>query len=355
MSTESTSRRLLAAVFPALAALAAIALVTLWGSSGSEILDRTIITMLIDLVLVMGLYIFAGNSGIFSFGQLSFMAIGAYAAGFLTIPVITKRLILPGLPDWLMTAQVGPVAAVLIGGAVAALFAAVLAIPLMRLSGISASLATFAVLIAINVVLANSDDVTGGTSGLNGVPVTVTSWNAFAWAAVAIAIALAFQLTPIGRRLRATREDEVAARALGISVLTERRVGFVLSAFVTGVGGALYAQFNSAFTPDAFYLDLTFLIIAMLVVGGMNSLTGAVAGVLVLTAVSEGLRRIEQGAHVGPLFVPGRTGLREVGLALIMLAILLFRPRGLTGGRELPLPRRLTLPGRLRRPAKAHR
>jgi branched-chain amino acid transport system permease protein len=326
------------AAWPALAAILVVGLVVLWGGAGSEVRERTIVAMLINLVLVVGLYVFVGNSGVFSFGHMSFMAIGAYTAGLLTIPVVTKEILLPGLPGWLEAASSSPTVAILAAGAVAALFAALLAVPLMRLSGIAASLATFAVLIAVNVVASNWKQITGATSGLSGVPVTTTLGVAFTWAVIAIGVAFLFGQTRTGWRLRASREDEIAARALGIGVRWERSGAFVLSAFLCGVGGALYAQFQSSFTPEAFYLSITFFTIAMLVVGGMNSLTGAVLGVLVVTAVSEGLRTLEEGAALGPLDIPARPGLREVGLALVLLAILALRPSGLTGGRELPWP-----------------
>jgi branched-chain amino acid transport system permease protein len=106
-----------------------------------------------------------------------------------------------------------------------------------------------------------------------------------------------------------------------------------------GVGGALYGQYLGSFNASFFYLALTFTTLAMLVVGGMKSLTGAVIGSLVISFVAEFLHRIEQGADLGPVTIPARPGLREVGLAIIMLTILVIRPRGITNGRELPWPR----------------
>jgi branched-chain amino acid transport system permease protein len=123
----------------------------------------------------------------------------------------------------------------------------------------------------------------------------------------------------------------------------ERRVAWVVHAFIMGVGGGLYAQYLGSFNASFFYLALTFTTLAMLVVGGIKSLTGAVVGSLTISFVAEFLHRIEQGADVGPLHIPARPGLREIGLAIIMLCILVLRPRGITNGRELPWPR---LPGR---------
>jgi branched-chain amino acid transport system permease protein len=130
----------------------------------------------------------------------------------------------------------------------------------------------------------------------------------------------------------------VAARSIGVNVPGERFLAFVLSGFVVGIGGALYTEFLGTMTPDVFYLSITFTTLAMLVVGGRTSLSGAVIGTIVVSAVTEFLRRLEGGFHVGPVHVAGRIGLTEVGLALVMLTILLWRPSGLTNGREIPSP-----------------
>jgi branched-chain amino acid transport system permease protein len=200
----------------------------------------------------------------------------------------------------------------------------------MRLSGIAASLATFALLIIEFVVASNWRSITNATAGVAGVPTTTTTRTALVWAAFVILIALLFQQARWCSRLRPSREDEVAARSVGVGIFNERRGAFKLSAGCTAFGGALYAQYLGSFTADAFYIPLTFTIVAMLVVGGMTSLTGAVVGAVFLSIVAKGLRRLEQNV--------GRPGLQRVGFAVIMLAVLIWRPRGITLGRELKLP-----------------
>jgi branched-chain amino acid transport system permease protein len=181
--------------------------------------------------------------------------------------------------------------------------------------------------------------VTNGAAGISGAPATTSKNAALVWALIAIAVGFAFQSTGLALRLRGSREDDVAARSLGVNIRTERRVAWVIHAFVMGVGGGLYAQYLGSFNASFFWLALTFTTLAMLVVGGIKSLTGAVVGSLAISFIAEFLHRIEQGADVGPLHIPARPGLREVGLAVIMLLILVLRPRGLTNGRELPWPR----------------
>ena len=120
----------------------------------------------------------------------------------------------------------------------------------------------------------------------------------------------------------------------------ERRVAFVISAFFLGVAGGLYAQFLGNLTPGTIYLDITFLTLAMLVVGGIHSLSGAVLGSVFISVVAEILRRAEGGFDLGFIEFAGRSGVREVGLALVLLGVLLWRPEGIVGGREIALRRR---------------
>jgi branched-chain amino acid transport system permease protein len=312
--------------------------VTLLASLGSAVLRNVLVNMLITLILVVGLYVFVGNTGIFSFGHIGFMAIGAYTAGIVRIPRPTKAALLQ-LPDVLERAHLGALQATLLGGGLAAGVAALVALPIVRLGGLTAGLATFAVLNIINVVAANLDHFTGGSTGMAGVETTTTVTSALSWSLVAIAIAWLFQQTRLCLRIRASREDEPAARALGIKVVPDRAAAFVLSAFICGLAGALYAQLTGSFGPDAFFLTTTFTVVAMLVVGGRYSLSGAVLGTLFVAAVSEGLRRIEGGVRIGSVSIPARPGLQELGLALALLLTLLLRPRGITGGNEVRLSR----------------
>lgn len=339
MSAQATPiRRALVTMWPLVSVSVLATVGTVVGSLGPESLDRVVVGMLINLILVVGLYVFMGISGVFSFGQMAFMAIGAYVTALLTIPVDLKPLLLPELPSFLSEAHLPTVPATLVGGAVAALAATVLSFPLMRLSGLMAGLATFAVLIIVNVVAKNWKEVTNGTTGMTAVPTTTTVTSALFWSLPMLAAAFLFQQLRVGLRLRASREDEVAATASGIPVIRDRRIAFVLSAFIVGLGGGLFASFLGSFNSDAFFLDVTFITIAMLVIGGTKSLAGAVVGTIVVSTLSEILRQVEQGVALGPLELETPPGLREVGLAILMLAILLLRPTGITGGNEIRWP-----------------
>ena len=184
---------------------------------------------------------------------------------------------------------------------------ALVGFPLMRLSGISASIATFSILVVVYVGLGNWTSITGGQNSLMGLPNYVGLWTAAIWAVAAIAIAFAYQESRGGLLLRASREDEVAARAAGVDIVRHRWIAFTLSAFLSGVSGVLLAHFLGTVRVETYYLDLTFLIIAMLVIGGAGSLTGAVFGALAISALTEALREAEVGFSIGGT-APRRAG-----------------------------------------------
>jgi branched-chain amino acid transport system permease protein len=314
---------------------ALVVLAAALGQAGGPRLLRATGTALIMLLLVLGLSIFIGNSGVFSFGHLAFMGVGAYVTALVRMSPVQKSFQLPDLPGWLAGTELSATPAVLVSGLVAALCAVLLSAPVVRLSGLTASLATFAVLIVANSVFANWETVTRGSAGLILDASAPGIWTLVLWGCLAVVVATAFQQTRLGTRLAASREDETAARAIGVRVWWERGAAFVLSAFVVGAAGSLFAQYYSSLNPDSFFLDLTFMAITMLVVGGLTTVTGAVVGTAVISTVLELLRAVERGVTLGPWQVPTRPGLAEVGLAVVLLAVLVARPAGITGGREL--------------------
>jgi branched-chain amino acid transport system permease protein len=138
--------------------------------------------------------------------------------------------------------------------------------------------------------------------------------------------------------LRAAREDDRAAASVGVHIVRERTAAFALSAFFCGVAGVLFGHFVGIFSPDDFYLTTTFIVVAMLVVGGIGSLAGAVVGTLTVIAVSEALLRLETGVDFRLFDVDAPAGLQETGLAVFLLLVLVLRPDGITGGREFSRP-----------------
>lgn len=343
--------RAFAAVWPALGLILALALLTAWVATGVTDVQTAGQRALIMVLVVVGLYVFVGNSGVLSVGHAGFMAIGAYVAGILCVPVIQRAILLPGLPGWASDFAPGTFAALLIGAAVAMVIAAIVAVPLMRLDGLAASVATLAGLIIVQTVLLNWKMLSGTSGATPGVPVDIGLWGAFWWAAVAIAIAWAFQRSALGLRLRASRDEGIAARSIGVSIVAHRCVAFVLSAGIVAIGGGLYAHFVGVLSPGDFYFGITFLMIAMLVVGGINSLSGAVVGTVVLALATEILDRFEEGKSVGGFALDIPVGTTQMIVAVALVIVLAVRPNGITGGREW----RRVVPARLAERLRARR
>ena len=300
----------------------------IWGI-GDKVIERTLTVALINTVMVIGLYIFIGNSGVLAFGHMAFALIGAYAVAWFTMSPFKKSFALD-LPSFLAENTLPLLPSAIVSSLLAAIVAFVVGIPLMRLSGIAASIGTFAVLMIFYTLYSNWDSWTFGASTLVGVPIYVNFWVALAWAVVALLVATIYQKSRFGLALRASRENEAAARAVGIDVPTQRLIAFVLSGFFMGLGGVLQAHYVGSIVVRGFWLGPTFIALAMLMIGGQRSLTGAVTGVLVVSALQEVLRQIE---GVIALF-----GLSQLVIAFLMLTILIVRPDGLAKGREIPWP-----------------
>jgi branched-chain amino acid transport system permease protein len=325
--------------------LLCLALLLLAGLSftGSASLQRTVTEMLIRLVMVVGLFIFIGHSGVMSFGHMAFVGIGAYGVAWGTMEPTIKQLVLPGLPDLLLQATLPWIAASVLAALLAAIVALIAGSVILRLSGIAASIATFSLLAIFNVVYSNWDRVTAGSSSIVGIPTPVEVWQALIFAAVAIGVAHWHSVSRFGLALRAVREEPIAASSCGINAWRQLLVAFVLSAFVCGLGGALDAQFLGVVNPDAYYLGRTFTCLTMLVIGGSTSLSGAVTGVVVLSALIEILVRLESGLTVAGMTLQVPTGSQEIVVGLFMMLMLIRRPAGLMKGRDWRWPSRAPL------------
>ena len=320
----------------ALQLLAIMALVAAAASFAAPALQRTVTEAFIKLTVVLGLYVFVGNSGVFSFGHVAFMAIGGYVSAILTIPPAKKAVALD-LPAALETLQLSGFAAFVLAVLVASLIALIVGAALVRLRGIALPMATFALLVIVHVVALNWQAVTGGRQALVGLPRYSTVWIALAASSAALLAATAYRESRRGLCLRCSRENETAAEATGIDVERERLVAFVLSAAIVAGGGVLFAHFLGTMTANTFFLDLTFITLTMLVVGGMRSLTGACAGVAVVSVVAEAFRAAERGVEIGGHVIEAPSGLQEIALSVILLAILILRPNGLAGDEEISL------------------
>ena len=302
---------------------------------GDRSLQRTASEALIYVTLVVGFWIFVGNSGVVSFAHAAFALVGAYVSGWLTLRPVMKSTLLEGLPPFLLNAEWPVFPAALMGGFAAMVLALISGAAILRLSGIAASIATFAFLAMMNTIWSNWSDVTGGVS--TGLPRYVDMWVALAWASVAIIAAAIYGLSGSGLVLRASREDEVAAKASAVDQYRHRLLAYTISAFFCGIGGALFGHYLGILNVDSFYLSMTFLLLAMLVVGGIGSLSGAVVGVIAVSVCVEILKDMEHGITLLGTRLALPAGSKEVLIGIAMILILIYRPLGLMAGRDLRL------------------
>jgi branched-chain amino acid transport system permease protein len=305
--------------------------------------EQYFLSAIISVAMVVAVYVFVGNSGVLSFGQISFVAVGGFASGVMTIPVESKSGVLPDLFPILRDHTLGMAPSLVVAALVGGLLALVLGLPLMRLSGLAAGIATFAVLEITHNVLREWTKIGPGATTLSLIPESHGALQPVIGVLIIIAVAYAYQRSRLGRMLRASREDAAAAEAVGVNVHRQRLWAFMVSGALAGFAGGLYVHILGSITADAVYLELTFLTLAMLVFGGATSLWGAVLGALVVSALDSFLSQAETGVDIGFTFdLP--QGTRLIILGTVMATMLILRPSGITGGREFSLPR-------VRRPA----
>lgn len=302
---------------------------------GSTVLSRFAIRMFIDMTLVLGLQMFMGNSNILWFPHIGFMGIGAYASVIFSMSPLQKILSLTELYPFLADVNLPFLPALLAGALVAAAVAAVIGLPLMRLSDFPAVIAGFAMLIVIHAVLTHWEALTNGPQTLFGVERRTYVMNSAIWACVFVAVAYWFKESKSGLQLRASRDDLVSTSSIGVNIVAVRWFALVLSAFAAGIAGGLFAHFITSFSPKAFFLRETFIILAMLVIGGPATVTGAVLGTVIVTIVYQTLRWVENTLNIEQVFAQPIAGLSDVALAVALIGMLILRPAGIFERREI--------------------
>lgn len=301
---------------------------------GFPVFERIATLLMINMILVLGLQVFMGNSGILSFAHVAFMGIGAYTSALFTIPLQMRGMVLPDLYLVVKPILLSPYISIVIGALAAMLVALVVSYPLMRLSDAAAVITSFALLVVMHTIMVNWSEVTNGPRTLFGVPKATTIYLAAGGAILAAIVALMFKESRTGLLLRAVRDDEVAAGAMGANLSLLRWRGFVLSALVAGFAGGLWAHFITSFQPSAFYLKETFVILGMLVIGGAATVSGAVLGTFLVTFAFEALRATENALNGSSVFPWQMVGLTEIVLAAAMIVVLALRPSGIVGAKE---------------------
>ena len=289
--------------------------------------DVTIIlvTAFINVVLAVSLNVVNGFTGQFSLGHAGFMAVGAYTAAMITLRFAATPLL--GLSPEL-SSQVVFGLALLAGMITAALAGLLVGLPSLRLRGDYLAIVTLGFgMIIISIV--ENVDVLGRAIGLSGLPgLTTLTWTGVA-ALATISMARRLAVSTQGRALFAIREDEVAAEAMGVDTTGYKVRAFVISAAFAGLAGALVVHLLQLATPRSFTFIRSIEVVVMIVLGGLGSITGSVLAAVLLTVLLELLREVQQ--------------FRMVAYAILLILLMLFRPQGLFGTRELwdlPLFRR---------------
>ena len=330
MFTSSRQHFTAAALAIIVLAVAGVVVAGLFGAAA----ERVLTVFFISLIAVTGIGVYSGNSGILSFGHVAFMGIGAYVSGLLTLPAGLKMATLRGLPDWLAATELSLIPAIIVAVLVTAVIALLIGIAIGRLEGSAASIATLGLLVIVHGVIIGWRDVTRGAQSFFGVPRDTTLIIAAVACVIALIAARWYRDSLSGLRLRAGRENAIAAKAVGINVQRERLVSWVLSAAIMALSGALIAHFLGAFSPKKFYFHDTFLLLAMLIVGGMTTVTGAISGTILITVITEILRRFESGLSIGGFELPAVFGTTKIGIGLLILFAMFRMSEGVMGLKE---------------------
>jgi len=273
----------------------------------------------INIILAVSLNLVNGFTGQFSIGHAGFMAVGGYVASVLTM-YFRDNTFSAGVPVEFVF-PLGLVA----GGAAAAAAGYLVGMPSLRLRGDYLAIVTLGFGEIIRVVIMNTDSV-GGASGLNNIP----PYTSFGWVYSAVVMTL-FCIWRVvnsvqGRSLMAVREDEIAGEAMGVNTTQTKVRAFAMGAFFAGVAGGLYAHEIQILTPQTFNFNKSFEIVIMVVLGGMGSISGSVVAAILLTIMPEALRSLQGLVGVD---------LRMIVYSLVLIVLMLTRPNGLFGTREI--------------------
>ncbi len=312
-----------------LAVVAALLLVCVWAdTSWNGYALRLLMYLGLYVALAVSLNLVNGLTDIFSLGHAAFMALGAYTSALLTLPLEKRASAFPDLAVWFQQLVV-PFPLALVAGALVALIAALLiGVPLLRLRGHYLSVGTLALLVIVETLALNLTGLTRGPRGINSIPTYTNVYWVWGIAVAVIYSVVRLKGSSFGLAFNALRQDDVAAEATGIPTAKYRLLAFVLSAAMAGVVGGLWAHLVRVISPHVFSYNITFLVVAMLVIGGLGSISGSVLGAAILFLLPEGLRFLESGR----LF-----GLSQLGVSLVLILVMIFRPQGLLGRKEIRL------------------
>ncbi len=291
---------------------------------------RILVMMGVNIALAVSLNIINGHAGQFSLGHAGFMAIGAYFSAFLTHyyfgPYVATYP--EGSMHQLVLQNSLFVVAVLAGGGAAAMAGFIVGQPSLRLRGDYLAIVTLGFGEIIRVLILNIEKV-GAARGFTGIPVWSNFFWVFFFCGVTILISNRLVNSSVGRAFLAVREDQIAAEAMGVNTTRYKVKAFVIGSCLAGMAGGLFAHYTPAYlNPTMFTFTKSFEVVAMVVLGGLGSISGSVVAAIILTFLPEGLRDVKS-------FMPGGRDPRMVIYSLMLIILMLTRPQGLFGRREL--------------------
>jgi branched-chain amino acid transport system permease protein len=265
------------------------------------------------------------------------MAIGAYTCSLLIMPPLQKQALFILEPAmWPFSVIHAPfLVAVIVAGLVAALAGILIGLPVLRLGGDYLGIATLGFAEIIRVFANNLPRITNGALGFKGIPDYANLWWNYGWCFITLVIIVRLVNSNFGNALKAIRDDEVAARAMGINTFKYRMTAFAIGSFFAGVGGALLGSLLTTIDPKMFLFLLTFNVLMIVVAGGLGSITGTVIAGVIITVLLEWLRIVENPISFGDFEIPGIPGMRMVVFSMALLFIILFRRQGIMGRKEI--------------------
>ena len=279
-----------------------------------------------------------GFTGLFSLGQAGFMLLGAYTYGILTIPVEQRENVYMYFDGGIVQFTVPVFVALIAAGVVAAIFAYLIGLPVLRLKSDYLAIATlgFAEIIRAVFQWDKLGPLTNGSNLLRSYPTFSSVLFPFIVSGICIAIIVMMINSTYGRAFKAIRDDEVAAEAMGINLAHHKRIAFVVSSFFAGVSGALLAMYQTTIQASTFKSAMTYEILLIVVIGGIGSVTGSCISSFLFIIFSEWiLRFLDNDTYIGSFHVPLlRAGFRKVVFSVVIMIIVLFFRQGIMGTRE---------------------
>ncbi|HWA41578.1 MAG TPA: branched-chain amino acid ABC transporter permease [Hypericibacter adhaerens] len=283
----------------------------------------------VNLLIVLGLQVFMGNSMVANLGQGAFVGIGAYTVAILATPIAMKKMSIPNAPFGLSHIALDPLLAAGAGLGLTGIVAFLTGIVVARVSGEAATIVTFSLLMIVHSVFIHWTDLFKGAQAFFGIPQVVNLQWAVALSVVGIMLARLFKDSRVGLQLRASAESLLAARAFGVDVVRLRLIAWVVGALFCAAGGILYAYFMGTINARAFHFELVLTTIAMLILGGLRTVSGAVVGCAVLSILLEVIRTLENGVTIAGIDLPSMPGLSGLAMGGVIVLGMIFRPKGM--------------------------